>query len=145
LAALFLFLAPLEAAQCLGITREGVRCKRQVTNGSYCYQHNPAVKHCAGQTKEGSPCRNLPESGSDYCRLHKSAPTEKPALSSKPRSRPATSSERHTEFVTTVQRCEQQLAAYNNASFGERPFNAERYEQIRHERDVAQGELNAGN
>lgn len=43
------------------------------------YQHNPAVKHCAGKTKGGASCRNLPESGSDYCKLHKPAPPATPS------------------------------------------------------------------
>lgn len=81
LAALSLFIAlPLaDAAQCLGTTRAGNRCKREVKSGSYCYQHNPAVKHCAGKTKDGLACRNLPESGSDYCRLHKPPPPAPPS------------------------------------------------------------------
>jgi len=73
LAALFLFAAlPLaDAAQCLGTTRQGNRCKRQTNSASgYCYQHDAGVKHCAGTTKSGSPCRNLPQSGSVYCKLH---------------------------------------------------------------------------
>lgn len=72
-AAFFLFAAlPFaDAAQCLGITRKGTRCKRQTSSASgYCYQHDPGMKHCAGTTKEGSPCRNLPQAGSAYCRLH---------------------------------------------------------------------------
>lgn len=35
------------------------------------YQHDPGVKHCAGKTKDGSPCRNLPQPGSAFCKLHK--------------------------------------------------------------------------
>jgi hypothetical protein len=50
----------------------------------------------------------------------------------------------HAELVATVNRCNQLLDSYVHASFGHSPFNAERYEQIRHERDTAQGELNAG-
>ena len=74
LAALVLFVClPLaDAAQCMGTTRKGERCKRQTNSASgYCYQHDPSVKHCAGTTKSGSPCRNIPESGSAYCKLHK--------------------------------------------------------------------------
>lgn len=65
LAALFLFAAlpPADAAQCLGTTRQSN------SSSGYCYQHDPGVKHCAGTTKNGSPCRNLPQSGSANCRL----------------------------------------------------------------------------
>ncbi len=71
LAALFLFVAFANAAQCLGTTRSGARCKRQTNSASgYCYQHDPGVKHCAGKAKNGSPCRNLPQPGSAYCKLH---------------------------------------------------------------------------
>ena len=34
--------------------------------------HGVAVKHCAGKTRGGSPCPNLPEAGSIYCKQHKS-------------------------------------------------------------------------
>lgn len=50
----------------------------------------------------------------------------------------------HAELLDTVARCNRLLDSYIRAPFGQSPFNAERYEQIRLERDTAQGELNAG-
>jgi len=69
--ALFVALPLADAAQCMGTTRTGERCKRQVSSGSYCYQHNPAVKHYSGTTKSGYTCRDLPETGGAYCKMRK--------------------------------------------------------------------------
>lgn len=44
----------------------------------------------------------------------------------------------------TVDRCNQLLDSYVHAPFGQSPFNAAMYEQIRLERDLALGELKAG-
>lgn len=59
------------AAQCLGTTRAGKPCKNQGAKSGYCHYHDPAVKHCSATTNNGSQCRNLPQSGSTTCGVHK--------------------------------------------------------------------------
>lgn len=71
------------------------------------------------------------------------SPSTRPTLQSQVGSEKPSQRSR-AELVATIARCNQLLDSYLHASFGNSPFNAERYEQIRHERDTAQGELNAG-
>jgi hypothetical protein len=64
LAALVLFVA-LPLADAAPLT-----AYRLPLNATDRYQHDPGVKHCVGKTKDGSPCRNLPQPGGAYCKLH---------------------------------------------------------------------------
>lgn len=56
------------------IIRPAEAAKATPASGSASYQHERAMKHCAGKTTDGSSCRNPPESGRDYCKLHKPTP-----------------------------------------------------------------------
>ena len=70
--AFVVFVGTAMAAQCLGTTRQGNRCKNHASAGSnYCRYHDPAVKHCVGINKDGTTCRNVPVAGSAYCSVHK--------------------------------------------------------------------------
>lgn len=76
------------AAQCIGQTKEGVRCKRNAAEGSkYCLGHAdqakkkaPALKDdgtCWAATESGQRCKHKKDGASDYCKQH--AADKKPA------------------------------------------------------------------
>lgn len=50
----------------------------------------------------------------------------------------------HAELLDTVRRCNQLLDSYVRAPYGKSPFNAARYDEIKEERDLAEGELRNG-
>lgn len=56
---------------CHAKTLKGQQCSRKAVENGYCKQHNPNATHCAGTTKAGQPCHNLPSKGQKFCHLHK--------------------------------------------------------------------------
>lgn len=70
--------------------------------------------------------------------------TRRPSSTSPTYSQPEVPTKNRAVLQEKVRRCNALLDSYNNAGFGQRPFNASRYEEIRRERDAALGELNNG-
>ncbi len=70
------------AAQCEGLTKAGVRCKRDAAEGSrYCLGHADQAKPatakklkddgtCWAVTEAGTRCRHPKDGESDYCKQH---------------------------------------------------------------------------
>jgi hypothetical protein len=70
-----------ETVQCKGITRKGIRCKREICGEDYCYQHknqesdkstkenSDKVHHGKGITKEGKTCSKSVV-GAEFCQFH---------------------------------------------------------------------------
>lgn len=76
------------AAQCVGLTKDGLRCKRDAAEGSkYCLGHADQAKNgapglkddgtCWAVTKNGLRCKHKKDGASDYCKQH--AADKKPA------------------------------------------------------------------
>ena len=69
------------AAQCEGLTKAGVRCKREAAEGSkFCIGHADQAKEkkvqlkddgtCWAVTEKGTRCRHKKDGESDYCKQH---------------------------------------------------------------------------
>jgi len=79
----------LNAAQCEGLTKAGVRCKREAAESSkYCLGHADQAKatkaeklkddgSCWAATETGTRCKHKKDGESDYCKQH--AADKKPA------------------------------------------------------------------
>jgi len=79
----------LDAAQCEGLTKAGVRCKREAAeNSKYCIGHADQAKApkaeklkddgtCWAVTEAGTRCKHKKDGASDYCKQH--AADKKPA------------------------------------------------------------------
>ena len=83
----------LDAAQCEGLTKEGVRCKREAAeNSKYCIGHADQAKApkaeklkddgtCWAVTEKGTRCKHKKDGAGDYCKQH--AADKKPAQAQK--------------------------------------------------------------
>lgn len=72
----------VSAAQCEGLTKKGVRCKREAAeNSKYCLGHADQAKAetvaklkddgtCWAVTENGTRCKHKKEGESDYCKQH---------------------------------------------------------------------------
>ena len=61
---------------CSGITKKGVKCKRKVKNGDFCFSHisqdsllENRDNKCCGITKKGTKCKRKVKNG-DFCFSH---------------------------------------------------------------------------
>lgn len=69
----------LDAAQCEGLTKAGVRCKREAAaNSKFCIGHADQAKAeklkddgtCWAVTEQGTRCKHKKDGESDYCKQH---------------------------------------------------------------------------
>ena len=72
--------ANAQSAQCNGLTKDSVQCKKVTASESLlCYLHNPSYQKvdkvesvtCYGTTKKGKSCKNKTRNSSGLCHHHR--------------------------------------------------------------------------